>query len=256
MRLLGKRAIVTGGASGIGAAIARRFAAEGAAVTIADLDLDGAERLRRDIVAAHPSAHIAALGVDVADPEQVTAMIAHSADLIGDADVLVNNAGVNVFREPLACDAADWRTCMDVDLDGAWHCCRAVLPAMLARGGGAIVNMASNHALRAMPDTFPYGIAKHGLIGLTRALAVQYAEVGVRVNAISPGFINTPINDRYFATFPDPVAARMEAAAGLPVGRLGEPEEVALVAVLLASDEALFICGANIVIDGGVSARM
>ena len=255
-RLTGKRVIVTGGGSGIGAAIAMRFAAEDASVLIADRHGAAGGAVRDGIVSAHPRATVAAVKTDVADAQSVAAMVEGANALIGVPDVLIANAGINVFGEPLATSDADWARCMAIDLEGVWRCCRAVLPGMLAADGGAIVTMASTHAVQVMRDTFPYPVAKHGLIGLTRALALQYADRGITVNAISPGFIDTPLNVAYFGSFPDPAEARRATERKQPVGRLGRADEVAAVAVLLASDEARFICGANIVIDGGVGIRM
>jgi NAD(P)-dependent dehydrogenase (short-subunit alcohol dehydrogenase family) len=254
-RLEGRTALITGAAQGIGAAIARRLAAEGASVVLADLDLPLA-REEADTIATATGARSLALLCDVADPAQVEAMHDEAQRAFGTVDVLVNNAGVNVFREPLAMTAEDWRRCMSVDLEGAWHCSRAVLPGMLATGQGAIVNIISNHAFTVIPGTFPYPVAKHGLLGMTRALALEYASRGVTVNAISPGFTDTPLARRWFAEQPDPDRARAETERKQPPGRLCRPEEVAAVAALLASDEARFIVGENIVIDGGVSIRM
>jgi len=161
-----------------------------------------------------------------------------------------------VFGEPLSITDADWRRCMAVDLEGAWHCSRAVLPGMIERRQGAIVNIASNHALQVIKGTFPYPVAKHGLIGMTRALALEYADRGLVINAISPGFIDTPSTQRYFAGLPDPEGARRMAESKQPVGRLGRPEEIAGIAAFLCSDDARFIVGANIVADAGVTIRM
>jgi NAD(P)-dependent dehydrogenase (short-subunit alcohol dehydrogenase family) len=254
-RLSGKIAIVTGAARGIGAAIARRFAAEGADVVLADIDLPEA-RKTASAIAAEGLARTLPLSCDVADPAQVAAMVETAARAFGPAEVLVNNAGVNVFHDPLKLTDADWRRCMAVDLEGAWHCTRAVLPGMLAMRHGAIVNIVSNHAFSVMPGTFPYPVAKHALLGMTRALALEYAGAGVTVNAISPGFTDTPLSQAWFDSHPDPARSRAEIEAKQPPGRLCRPEEIAAVAVLLASDEARFIVGENIVIDGGVSIRM
>ena len=145
---------------------------------------------------------------------------------------------------------------MSVDLDGAWHCARAVLPDMLAGGDGSIINIISNHAFTVIKNTFPYPVAKHALLGLTRSLGLEYADRGVSVNAISPGYTDTQIAQDAFDRHPDPAAYRAATEAKQPPGRLCRPDEVAAIAVLLASNEARFMIGENIVIDGGVSIRM
>lgn len=252
-RLAGRIAIVTGAGQGIGAAIARRFAAEGASLAIAERDEARGETVAAELRRA--GARAIAIATDVADPRSVAVMVAETVALLGPPDILVNNAGIAVFGDPLAITDADWQRCMSVDLDGAWHCCRAVLPHMLHKGGGAIINIASNHSFQIIRNTFPYPVAKHGLLGLTRSLALEYAEHGVIVNAISPGYIDTPLNQQLFDADPDP-DARAKVEARQPVKRLGRPEEIAAIAALLASDEARFIVGANIVADGGVTIRM
>ena len=190
---------------------------------------------------------------DVGDPVSIQRMVEAAIAHFGLPDVLVNNAGVNVFHDPLEMPFSEWERCFRIDLNGAWHCCRAVLPHMLARGRGSIVNIASVHAFQIIPHCFPYPVAKHGLLGLTRALAIEYAARNIRVNAICPGYIETPISYEYWNTFPDPAAEQQRAYQLHPPGRIGTPDEVAWPAVFLASDEAGFINGASLVVDGGRS---
>jgi NAD(P)-dependent dehydrogenase (short-subunit alcohol dehydrogenase family) len=247
-RLEGKRAIVTGAGQGIGEAIARLFAAQGAAVTIAERNIATGEAITASINASGGRAQFVA--TDVTDKANVSRLV----ETTGPVNILVNNAGANVFYEPLEMPDDAWKRCMDLDLEAAWTCARAVLPGMLERGAGSIVNIASAHSFQIIPHCFPYPVAKHALVGLTRALAIEYAARGIRVNAIAPGYIDTPIAEAYWATFADPAAERARAENIHPPKRIGRPEEVAHTALFLASDEAPFINAETIVIDGGRSA--
>ncbi|WP_441261197.1 SDR family oxidoreductase [Bradyrhizobium sp. 521_C7_N1_3] len=251
MRLTNKTAIVTGAAQGIGLAIARSFVAEGARVALVDINArcgrEATEQLSRQ------GAEVCFIEVDVANSKAVDTMVVEVADRLGSPNVLVNNAGVAVFRDPLETSGEDWRHCFAIDLDGVWHCSRAVLPHLLNHGQGDIINIASVHASQIIPKCFPYPVAKHGVLGLTRALAIEYADRGIRVNAISPGYIGTEIVENIFASAPDPERLRAETNALHPIKRIGRPDEVAWTAVFLASDEARFLTAQNIVIDGGRS---
>lgn len=238
-RLQGKVAVVTGAASGIGAATARLFASEGAVVVGLDRN-----------VAAGTEDGVAHHLCDTTDAAAVDAAIAGVLDAHGHIDVLVNNAGADVFSDPLSLTDADWDHCLSLNLKGAWHLCRAVLPTMLAQGAGSIINIASVHGHKIIPGAFPYPVAKHALIGMTRSLGIEYAASGVRVNSISPGLILVPRIEAWFEREP---GARERQAGLLPPRRIGRPEEVAYTALFLASDEARFINATDILIDGGRS---
>ncbi|MET0309107.1 MAG: SDR family oxidoreductase [Sphingomonas sp.] len=251
MRLTGKTAIVTGGGKGIGAAIATAFAREGAAVMIADIDAAAGAAAAQAL--QEQGYRALAVPTDVTDPASIEAMVRETHTALGPVDILVANAGINVFGKPLETSEDDWRRCFSVDLDGVWHSARSVLPDMVVRGGGSIIALASVHSFTIIPGCFPYPVAKHAVIGLVRALGIEYARAGVRVNAIAPGYIETQLALDHWATFPDPEAERARANALHPPGRIGRPEEVAMTAVFLASDEAPFINASTITIDGGRS---
>jgi len=246
-RLQGKVALVTGSTLGIGKAIARLFVSEGAKVIF------NSHRDDEDAAALGDELGSEALFVqaDIADAAAVQAMAARAAEHFGAAvNVLVNNAGMDVFTQPLEMTPEQWQRCFAVDLEGAWNCCRAILPGMLEMGAGSIVNIASVHGHKIIPGCFPYPVAKHALIGLTRSLGIEYAARGVRVNSISPGLIMTERVQAWLDADPAAAARQIEL---LPPRRVGQPEEVAYTALFLASDEARFINASDILIDGGRS---
>jgi len=249
-RLKDKVAIVTGSTQGIGKAIARLFLAEGACVVLNSHRDDAHAQAAREELAGPRAAYAMA---DVSSPPQVEGLVGQALERFGRVDVVVNNAGMNMFADPLELTQEQWQRCFAVDLEGAWNVTRAALPSMLARGAGNIVNIASVHGHKIIPGCFPYPVAKHALIGLTRSLGIEYAARGIRVNSISPGLIMTESAQAWLASCPDPEAERKRQEAILPVRRIGTPEEVAYTALFLASDEARFINAADIVIDGGRS---
>jgi NAD(P)-dependent dehydrogenase (short-subunit alcohol dehydrogenase family) len=241
-RLSGKRVIVTGASNGIGAAIAALFAGHGAHVAgydvTAPVEADGG------------TCEMFVRG-DVADADAVEAFVDAAQQRFGGIDALVSNAGVDVFSDPLELSASDWMRNLEINLGGHWNFARAVLPCMLAQGAGSVVNIASVHGHKIVRGAFPYNVAKHGLIGMTKALALEYAARGLRFNSISPGLIAVERIERWLQSQPDPAAARQQQIDLLPPGRMGTPEEVAHTALFLASDESRFINAADILVDGG-----
>jgi len=253
-RLQDKVAIITGAGSGIGAATAIKFAQEGAKVIIAEINSENGKKVADNI--NNESGKAIFIETDVANEESVKLMVKETVKSIGSPEIIINNAGIAVFDDPLNLSEEDWRKCFSVDLDGVWYGCKHVLPHMLEKNKGSIVNIASVHSFQIIPKCFPYPIAKHGVLGLTRALAVDYANKGIKINAISPGYIFTPINEWFFNTKPDPVAAKKEAEMRHPINRLGASEEIANAALFMSSDECNFMVGANVVIDGGLTLKI
>jgi NAD(P)-dependent dehydrogenase (short-subunit alcohol dehydrogenase family) len=244
-RLAGKVALVTGGGSGIGEAVARRFAAEGAAVVVMDYDGTGAAAVAGDIPRGVP------LTGDVADPEASEAAVALAVSEFGGLHVAANVAGVSGPIVPiLDYGVDDWRKVLSVNLDGVFFNLRAELRHMLANGGGSIINMASIYSVVGRASMAGYVAAKHGVLGLTRAAALDTATTAVRVNCVGPSTIRTPL----LAANQDD-AGMAALAAGNPSGRLGEPDEVAALVAWLGSDESTFITGAYYAVDGGFTAR-
>lgn len=250
LRLQNKVAIVTGSTLGIGHAIVRLFADQGAFVVFNSHKFDDAAAAMCNEFDPERSMFVQA---DVADQGAMQKLVNETVARFGKVDVLINNAGMDVFTDPLEMTRDQWQRCFAVDLEGAWNTTRAVLPSMLAQGAGSIVNIASVHGHKIIPGCFPYPVAKHALIGLTRSLGIEYAAKGIRVNSISPGLIMTDNVKNWLNRQPDPEAETARQAAILPCKRIGTPDEVAYTALFLASDEARFINATDILIDGGRS---
>lgn len=246
--------LVTGGGAGIGRAVCERFAAEGAHVAVLDRDesgaLDAADRCRA------LAGNALALICDVRDGEALRAAHEQLVSGLGEPRVLINNCGGS--RESTLAESidADWQASFELNLLSAVRCSRLVLGSMSSARGGAIINVASLHALAGVPGWGPYATAKGGLIAFTRQLAVETAADGVRVNCVVPGTILTKQNEERLAAAADRSALVQEWASAIPMGRLGTPEEVAAVVAFLASDDARFMTGAVVVADGGQSARL
>jgi NAD(P)-dependent dehydrogenase (short-subunit alcohol dehydrogenase family) len=232
-------AVITGGASGIGAATARRFAAEGATVAVIDRDPEAVMK-----VAAEVGGHAYAL--DVRDGDEVTEVIDRIAQTLGQVDILVNNAGTGDLRPLHTVDDQLWHRLIDVNLTGTFNLTRAVIPYMLETGGGAIVNNASLSGLAPTRNEAAYSAAKAGVISLTKSAALEYGPT-VRVNCVAPGHVRTPMT-AVWEQMPDAFAP---IAASIPLGRIGEADEVAEVILFLASDRASYITGQTLIVDGG-----
>lgn len=247
--MAGRVCLVVGAASGIGAASAARLAADGATVICGDIDRDGARLRAEEIIAAGGTA--AGIGLDVVDEDSVARALEHVMAEHGRLDVAVNSAGI---AGPMRTDLAhtkpqQWRRVLEVNLTGVFLCMRAEIDAMARGDGGAIVNLGSVLGRTGRADQAAYVAAKHGVIGVTRAAAVEYAAQGIRVNAVCPGYIETPM----IAEMPD--EARTRITARHAAGRLGTAQEVAEVVTFLASDRAKFVTGADYVVDGGYTAQ-
>ncbi len=237
--LRGKRVLVTGGAGGIGSATCRRFLEEGSRVAALDRDGPALDRLRAAL------ADVETVVADVADPAAVDRAFTGVEERWGGVDVVINNAGISIRHDFLDITVEEWHRVLDVVLHGVFHVAQRAARAMVARGGGVIVNMGSTNALVGYHHYADYNAGKAGVVELTRSMALELAPL-VRVNVVCPGFVMTPMQE---AEYTPEMIARYEAK--VPLGRLGAPEDVAALFAFLASDDASYVTGATFVIDGG-----
>ena len=245
-RLDGKVAVITGAASGIGRASARKFAAEGAHVVVADLDEAGGRAQAEEVGGLFVRA-------DVTSADDVQAMYAAAIERFGGLDVLFNNAGISPPDDDsiLETELDAWRRVQEVNLTSVYLCCKYGIPLLLEHGGGSVINTASFVAtLGSATSQISYTASKGGVLAMSRELGVQFARRGVRVNALCPGPVNTPLLQELFAKDPERAARRL---VHIPVGRFAEPEEIANAVLFLASDESSFITASQFLVDGGIS---
>ena len=245
-RIEGKVAVVTGGCSGIGLATVRRFAAEGGKVVIGDVDDANGSRIAQE----HGGLFV---HCDVTNPEQVETLFRTAKEEFGSVDIAFNNAGISPPEDDsiLTTDLDAWRRVQEVNLTSVYLCCKAVLPYMLEQKRGSIINTASFVAVMgAATSQISYTASKGGVLSMSRELGVQFAREGVRVNALCPGPVNTPLLQELFANDPERAARRL---VHIPVGRFAEPDEIASAVLFLASDESSFITAAQFMVDGGIA---
>ena len=245
---------MTGAASGIGRETARRFAEEGANVVCTDRDAAGAAAVAAGIAAQGGTA--SAVAADITSVQDVARLVEEALAARGTIEVLVNNAGVTILGGVAELTHADWQREIDINLSGAYRVSKAFWPHFAEAGGGVILNTASIAGVVAVPQDAAYVASKAGLIMLTRCMALDGVPLGIRANCICPGFVDTPMFDGFLAEQPDPEAALVRAAGRTPLGRIGTPRDIADGFVYLASDDARWITGTALVIDGGLTAGL
>jgi NAD(P)-dependent dehydrogenase (short-subunit alcohol dehydrogenase family) len=247
----GKSALVTGAAAGIGYATAKMFAEAGASVALIDANGEAVSKAAESMVAA--GHHAVALECDVSNEGQVEQVLGRAVSIFGRLDVACNNAGIHVAAVEMAdATGTDFDHLMSINLRGVWNCMKYELTQMRQQGEGSIVNVSSTNGLIGNPGLGAYTASKHGVIGLTRSAALDYASKGIRVNAVCPGAVHTPMIERAIAAYPDAMKTVIES---IPLGRFGRPEEIASAVLWLSSPQASFAIGSVVVIDGGYTAR-
>ena len=251
--LSGMHVFVTGGASGIGEGIVRDVLNKGGSVSFVDINQEAGEALAAELKSSHGAdAGVFFTTCDVTKFDQVESAVSAAAEALGPILGLVNNAGRNSYADPVEMTEKEWDDFFNLDLKASWLTAKAILPMMREAGRGSIVQIASIHARMSHPDYFPYAAAKSGLIGLTRNLALDEGKYGIRVNAVSPGYTDTPLLRGWFESAPE---AEQRALELHPLGYIGTPQDVAHVVSFLLSDHARFVSGADWAVDGALSSR-
>jgi len=253
-RLKGRVALISGGAHGIGRAIAERFQRECAHVVIVDCDVNQGEETARQLAKVNPDLPAKFIPVDLRDPVGIGKSIANLTQIYPRVDILVNNAGAEIEKSLQQLTVDDWDSILETNLRGAFLLTQALLP-LFPESGGAIVNVSSIHATHAFPNSIPYACSKAGLVALTRNLALELAPHRIRVNCISPGYIDTRLWDEYLRHCENPQAVAEQTTAFHPLGRRGAPADISNAALFLASEDSAFVTGTDLVVDGGLTLR-
>ncbi|MHC1781365.1 MAG: SDR family NAD(P)-dependent oxidoreductase [Anaerolineaceae bacterium] len=252
MKIKDKIAIVTGAAKGIGWGIAKIFVEEGAKVVVVDWDEKEGPKTAAEL---NKTGEAIFVKCDVSNEDEVKAMIQKTVEKFGRIDILVNDAGVGVYKSVLDTTAAEWDRCLAINLKGQFLCAKYAIPHMQKLGKGAIVNISSVHSFATVNGVAPYCASKGGITALTRNMAIDYGPA-IRVNSIAPGWVLTPLIQSIFDSYPDPAAQRKSTEDHQVMKRIGRPEDIGRAAAFLASDEAAFITGSQLFVDGGLTAQL
>jgi len=253
-RLAGRLALISGGAQGIGQSITALFQNEGASVVILDCDTAAGQATIQHLNAQNPALPVGFVQADLREPGQIQEAVTAVRSVHDRLDVLVNNAGIEIEKSLERLTLEDWNRVLEINLRGAFLLTQALIPLFPA-SGGAIVNISSIHATHAFPDSIPYACSKAGMVALTRNLALELASRRIRVNCISPGYIDTRLWEQYLRNSADPNAVSEQTTGLHPLGRRGRPGDVSQAALFLASESSWFVTGTDLVVDGGLTVR-
>jgi len=246
-------AIVTGAAKGIGWGIVKVLSEKGAKVVVVDWDEENGQKTAEELRKGGREAIF--VKCDVSNEEQVKSMIKSTLDHFGRIDILVNNAGIGVYKSVLDASSEDWDHCLEVNLKGQFLCCKYAIPHMQAIGKGSIVNISSVHSFATVNGVAPYAASKGGITALTRNMAIDYGPT-IRVNSIAPGWVLTPLIQSIFDSYPDPIDQQRQVERRQVMKRIGHPEDIGYAVAFLASDEASFITGTQLFVDGGLTSQL